>query len=127
FETWTHHDDIARVLDRDSTLPAPAVMRSMAELAMRSLPLAMAVKGTPHPERTARMVLTGPGGGEWTIACGPGEPTGATPDVVLTASVVAFCRRFADRLAPDALSMTVDGDTELARELVAAANAFAGL
>jgi uncharacterized protein (TIGR03083 family) len=128
FETWTHHDDISRALNRDRTLPAPAVMRAMAELSMQSLPLAMAVKGTPHPERTARLILTGPGGGEWTIACGPGEPRpGAAPDVVIRTSVVEWCRRFADRLAPDEVPMEVDGDAELARELATAANAFAGL
>jgi hypothetical protein len=33
----------------------------------------------------------------------------------------------ADRIAPDDLAMTVDGDADLARDLVAAGNAFAGL
>ena len=127
FETWTHHDDICRVLGRGEELPAPGVMRSIAELAMQSLPLAMAVQGTPHSDRTARMVLTGPGGGEWTIACGPGEPSATQVDVVVTASIVDFCRRFADRLAPDEVAVTVEGDADLARELVTVANAFAGL
>ncbi len=127
FETWTHHDDIRQALGRDETLPAPAVMRAMAELSVRSLPLAMAVRGTGQPHRTARLVLTGAGGGEWTFACGPGEPASGAADVVIRASVVDWCRRFADRLEPGAVPIEVDGDTALAKELVSAANAFAGL
>src|SRR5690349_9381038 len=48
FETWTHNDDIRRALGRDDALPAPAVIRAMSELAMHSLPMAMAVAGTAH-------------------------------------------------------------------------------
>ena len=42
-------------------------------------------------------------------------------------SVVDWCRRFADRINPDDLTISVDGDADLARDLVAAANSFAGL
>lgn len=127
FETWTHHDDICRALGRDETVPAPAVMRAMAELSVRSLPLAMAVRGTPRPDRIARLVLTGAGGGEWTFACGPGAAASGVADVVIRAPVVEWCRRFADRLEPDVVPAEVEGDVELAKELVSAANAFAGL
>ena len=127
FETWTHNDDIRRALGRDEAVPAPAVVRAMSELAMRSLPLAMAVAGTAQPERTARMVLTGPGGGEWTIACGPGEVTGTDPEVVVMTPAIDFCRRFADRIEPDDLPLQVEGDARLARELVTSANVFAGM
>ncbi len=47
--------------------------------------------------------------------------------MVVRVSVVDWCRRFADRIAPDALAVTVEGDARLARDLVAAAAAFAGL
>jgi uncharacterized protein (TIGR03083 family) len=127
FETWTHTEDIQVALGRKVTPAEPAVMRSLAELAMRTMPMAMAVRGTAHPERTARLVLTGPGGGEFTIPCGPSEAGHGPADVVIKASVVDWCRRFADRLEPDAVAMEVDGDAQLARELVTAANAFAGL
>jgi uncharacterized protein (TIGR03083 family) len=127
FETWTHTDDIARVLGREPTEPTAGTMRAMCELAMRTLPVAMAAAGTPHPERTARMVLTGPGGGEWTIACGPGEPVGPEADVVVTTSALELCRRFADRIEAHEMVMQVDGDETLARELVTSANVFAGL
>jgi uncharacterized protein (TIGR03083 family) len=127
FETWTHHDDIREALGREETLPAPAVIRAMTELSIRSLPLAMAVRGTAQSHRIARLVLTGAGGGEWTFACAPGEAAGGAPDVVIRASVVDWCRRVADRIEPDAMPIEVDGDAELAHDVVRAANAFAGL
>jgi uncharacterized protein (TIGR03083 family) len=127
FETWTHHDDIRHVLGRGEA-PAPAaVMRTMTELAMRSLPLAMAARGTAHPDRTARFVLSGPGGGEWTLPCGPADAAGSVADVVVRMSVVDLCKRFADRGEPDELAVEIDGDEQLGRELISAANAFAGL
>jgi hypothetical protein len=73
------------------------------------------------------LVLTGAGGGEWTFACGPGAPPSGVADVVIRAPVVEWCRRFADRLGPELVPTEVEGDAELAKELVSAANAFAGL
>jgi uncharacterized protein (TIGR03083 family) len=127
FETWTHHDDARRALGQEIELPDPEVMRTMAGLAMRSLPLALAVRGTTRPGHTARLVLEGPGGGEWSVPCAPGEMPSSHPDVVVRASVVEWCRRFADRMDADAVTVSVDGDTDLAQDLVQAANAFAGL
>src|SRR4029077_4654537 len=43
FETWTHHDDLRRALARDAAHPDAEVLRTMAELAMKALPLALAV------------------------------------------------------------------------------------
>ena len=127
FETWTHHDDVRRAVGLDEALPDAAVMRTMAELAVKSLPLALGVRGTAQPGRTVRLVLDGRGGGEWMIAAAPGEAPGSDPDVVVRASAVDWCRRFADRIEPDELVFTAEGDEDLAHDLVAAANAFAGL
>jgi len=127
FETWTHHDDARRALGREIVLPDAEVMRTMAELAMRSLPLALAVRGTARTGCTARLVLEGAGGGEWMVPCSPGEAPSANADVEVRASVVDWCRRFADRIEVEDLPVSIDGDAELARDLVAAANAFAGL
>ena len=127
FETWTHHDDVRRALGRDAALPDAEVMRTMAELAMKSLPLALAVRGTARSGHTARLVLDGPGGGEWTIPCAPGESPTPRADVVVRTSVVDWCRRFADRLEPEEIVASVEGDAELAGDLISAANAFAGL
>ncbi len=126
-ETWTHHDDARRALGREPVLPAPEVMRTMAELAMKSLPLALSLRGTARPGVTVRFVLDGAGGGEWSVPGAPGETPSPRPDIVVRASVVDWCRRFADRIDADDLHLSVDGDGEVARDLVAAANAFAGL
>jgi uncharacterized protein (TIGR03083 family) len=127
FETWTHHHDIAAVLGRTEAPASAPVMRTMAELAVQTLPLALAAKGYECAGRTARVVLTGPGGGDWTIACTVSETAARIPDVVLRAPVVEFCRRFADRLVIDEVPFEADGDADLARALVEAAPAFAGL
>jgi uncharacterized protein (TIGR03083 family) len=127
FETWTHDDDIRRATGRDQVVPEPAAMRAMAELSMRLLPLALGIHGTPRPDRTARVVLTGPGGGEWTVTCAAGDVPHDGVDVVITASVVDWCRRFADRLPAADVPAAIDGDEALGRELLEAASVFAGL
>ncbi len=127
FETWTHLDDIARALGRPVEPTDPRALRSMADLAVRTLPIALAAKGYDFSDRTARVVLTGVGGGEWTIACGVGREPARVPHVVLRAPVVELCRRFADRLAADEVPLEIEGEDDLARALVACAPAFAGL
>jgi uncharacterized protein (TIGR03083 family) len=127
FETWTHHDDIRKALGRENSAPAPAVMRTMSELAMKSTPYALAVRGVARPGRTARIVLTGIGGGEFDVPCAPGEQPAAEADVVIRASALDWCRRFADRVTIADVQYDVDGDAEMARDLVESANAFAGL
>lgn len=126
FETWTHCHDIAVATKRPEPPAEPPVLRTMADLAVQTLPLALAARGFSYPGRTARVVLTGPGGGDWTFAC-DGRAPGAVPDVVLRVPVVEFCRRFADRLTVDEVPFSAEGDTELGRALVDAAPAFAGL
>jgi len=127
FETWTHCYDIASVLDRAEPTVDPSALRTMAEFGVRTLPLALAAQGYEYVGRTARVVLSGPGGGDWTIACGVSEVVGPVPDVVLRVPAVEFCRRFADRLAVERLPFDIDGDVELGRSLLDAAPAFAGL
>jgi uncharacterized protein (TIGR03083 family) len=127
FETWTHSHDIALATNRPEPPADAPVLRTMADLAVQTLPLALAARGFSYPGRTARVVLTGPGGGDWTITCdGQGTPA-PVPDVVLRVPVVEFCRRFADRLTVDEVPFVADGDTQLGRALVDAAPAFAGL
>ncbi len=127
FETWTHCHDIALATGKPEMAVEATVMRTMAELAVQTLPLALAARGYSYAGCTARVVMSGPGGGDWTIACDGTEPAGAVPDVVLRVPVVEFCRRFADRLAVDDVPFEADGDAELGRALVDAAPAFAGL
>ena len=127
FETWTHHHDIAAVLGRSEAPAAAPVLRTMAELAVRTLPLALAARGYDCAGRTARVVLTGPGGGDWTIACSVSETAATIPDVVLRVPLIEFCRRFADRVMVDEVPFEAEGDADLGRALVDAAPAFAGI
>ena len=127
FETWTHCHDIASAVGREEAPVEPPVLRAMAELAVQTLPVALAAKGYAYPGTTARVVMSGPGGGDWTIACTAGDTAGTIPDVVLRVPIVEFCRRFADRLAVDEVPFEIDGDAGLGRALVDAAPAFAGL
>jgi uncharacterized protein (TIGR03083 family) len=127
FETWTHCHDIALATGRPEAPAEAPVLRTMAELAVNTLPLALAARGYDYADRTARVVMTGPGGGDWTIACDGSDVRGAVPDVVLRVPIVEFCRRFADRLTVDEVPFSVVGEADLGRALVDAAPAFAGL
>jgi uncharacterized protein (TIGR03083 family) len=130
FEAWVHTDDLRRAAGRSGAAPEVRHLSLMSDLARRILPLALAVAGHEHDGRTARLVLTGDGGGDWLVPMGAGSadaPPDVTPDVTVTADVVDWCRLVGDRIAPDALRVVVDGDEVLGRELVAAAPALATL
>ncbi len=126
FEAWIHSDDLRRASGFATSPPESRHLSLMSDLARRILPLALAVAGREHDGRTARLVLTGDGGGDWLVPMGAGN-AGAPPDVTVTADVVDWCRLVGDRIAPDALRVEVDGDEALGRELVAAAPALATL
>jgi uncharacterized protein (TIGR03083 family) len=106
FEIWNHGEDIRRALGRPLALPAPASYHLMADLGVRTLPAMLEARGRTHAGRSARVVLTGPGGGEWTIPLAPGEVPGE-PAVTLSLDVVEFCFRVADRRQPADLRVTV--------------------
>jgi uncharacterized protein (TIGR03083 family) len=126
FETWTHTDDIRRALGQSLEPPGAGSIELMADVSVRSMPAALEVTERAHRGKTARVVLTGDGGGDWLIPLGFSE-TGETPDVVLTADVVDWCRCVSERLAPEALARQVEGDPALADDLAAASSAFATL
>jgi uncharacterized protein (TIGR03083 family) len=126
FETWTHADDIRRALGRPEQPPPGEVVERMADLSVTTMPAALEVAGRAHPGKTARIVLTGDGGGDWLIPLGFAE-VGETPDVIVTADVIAWCRCVSERVAPDALPRRVEGDPALADDLAAASSAFATL
>jgi uncharacterized protein (TIGR03083 family) len=127
FETWTHLDDIRRTDQRSGYVPEAPVLRSMADLSMRGLPYSLAATGRSRPGESIKVVLTGPGGRTWNVPCAPGERPTDEPSAVMTVDIVDWCRRFADRIEPDALETQVEGDRDLAADLVAAAPSFAGL
>jgi len=126
FETWIHADDLRRVLGQPGRPPVPSHLALMADLAGRSLGASLALVGRVRPGKTARLVLTGDGGGAWTVPMEPGA-TAADPDVTLTADVVDWCLLVGDRVSPSAIPHRVDGDAALAADLLAAAPALATL
>ena len=130
FELWTHADDIRVALGRPTEPPAPETLGMMSDVAVRALTDAVSFTGRAHPGRSARVVLTGGGGGEWIVPLAPTgdtDPSAHAPDVTITADVVDFCRLVGDRLAPHELGCEIEGDATLAADLLAAAPAFATL
>ena len=126
FETWTHTDDIRRSLGRALDMPSASALRTMAEGSMTMVPSALHKSGLSRPGRSARIVLTGPGGGDWNVPMEVGAEVGE-PDVTLTLPIVHWCRLFSERLGPDELDLSVQGNRELGAAVVAAAPVYAFL
>jgi hypothetical protein len=114
FETWTHVDDVSAAVGRSQPSPPPEQVRRIVGLAVGLLPEALRHHGISRPG-AARLVLAGPGGGEWTFPLGdePGQ-------VVLTidADAVEFARLVANRRSADTLRHSVTGDGALATRLL---------
>jgi uncharacterized protein (TIGR03083 family) len=137
FEMWVHAEDLRRVGGMPAQAPEPRHLSLMTDLAGRGLGLSLALVGRQRPHRTARLVLTGPGGGEWLVAMGDAPGDGpdhgygddAPPevDVTVVADAVDWCRLVGDRLAAADISVEVLGDPSLAEDLLAAAPALATL
>lgn len=70
----------------------------------------------------ARLVLTGTGGGVFTLPFGDHE--GDTIVTIVT-DVVDYCRMAAQRISIDELDMEMTGDASTGRTLLQAAAAFA--
>jgi uncharacterized protein (TIGR03083 family) len=124
FEVWTHTDDIRRAVGRPVRAPDGSSLTLMSDLAVNALPLGLAVSGRPAAHRTARIVLTGPGGGSWSQSLGIGDPPGR-PEVIVVADVVDFCRLAAKRLPAAELVCHIEGDEQLAADVLVGAAVFA--
>jgi uncharacterized protein (TIGR03083 family) len=120
FELWTHADDIRRALGWPLTTPSAGELAAMADLSVRSLTPALPRRAPHRSSRSARIVLTGPGGGVWRL----GAPAPA-PDVNVIADVVDWCRMAARRLDAAELRADITGDRELAGDLFRAARLLA--
>jgi len=123
-ELWTHTDDIRRAAGQPLRAPDAERLTLMTDLAVRTLPLRLATTGTFRG--TARIVLTGPGGGAWSQSLGlDGSAPPGEPNVRLIADAVGFCRLSAGRIDADELGATIAGDQLLAAAILATAAAFA--
>ncbi len=124
FELWAHAMDIAAATGRPLLQLDPDRMATLSMRLMAAVPLALALRGTALPGRTARFVLTGASGGSYSVPLSPGDAVGE-PDFVLVTDAVDLCRVAARRLRPDELAHTLEGDRELAGLVLAGIDAFA--
>ncbi len=124
FEMWIHEEDIRRATGRALVAPEASRLALMTELAVAALPRGLDMVRRPQPGRTARLVLTGPGGGVWQAALDRGVPA-ASPDVRIVADATSFCRLVANRLDPVELDAIIDGDVALAADVLAGASCLA--
>jgi uncharacterized protein (TIGR03083 family) len=128
FELWIHGDDIRAATGRQLTLPDPSRLTLMTDLAVRAVGRMLAFRGigTGSDERTVRIVLTGAGGGAWSIGAGRGNAADRPPpDVRIVTDAEGFCRLAAGRTPPAALLTDVTGDRKLADQVLAAAAVLA--
>jgi uncharacterized protein (TIGR03083 family) len=123
-ELWAHAIDICAATGR----PLPQLdMERMAMLCnelMSAVPLAMAYRGTTAPGRSARVVLTGPAGGTFTVPLAL-EPQAADPDVTIVTDAVDFCLVAVRRLRPDQLDAAIEGDQALGDLVLTSIDALA--
>jgi len=124
FELWTHGDDIRHAIGRPFNLLDEDRLSLMVNQLMRVLPLGLALSESSRPGRTARLNLTGPGGGSFDVPLAFGEVVG-DPDVTVTAAVIDFCRLAAGRLALGEIDVLVEGDGDLLAPIFVGASAFA--
>jgi len=124
FELWAHASDIAAATGRPLLQLDPDRMTTLSMRLMAAVPLALALRGTPAPGRTALFVLTGASGGSYSVPLSPGDALGE-PDFVLVADTVDLCRVAARRLRPEELPHSLEGDRDLADLVLAGIDAFA--
>jgi uncharacterized protein (TIGR03083 family) len=122
FEMWTHENDIRRAAGLAASEPDAATLRQMTGLAAGLLPFGAVLTELPG-SFTARLVLTGPGGGTWDVPIGAEPPPAAAVGIVTDA--VGFCRLVANRISPGDLDLHVSGDSGRAAGVLAAAAALA--
>jgi uncharacterized protein (TIGR03083 family) len=125
FELWTHENDIRRVVGLPASVPDPATLRLMTDLAVRLLPVGVTRVAGEGPPFDVHLVLTGPGGGTWDVVLGERATPEGVPEVAIVADAVAFCRLVADRIGPADLAAHVTGATALASTVLSGAAALA--
>ena len=121
FETWTHADDIRSALGLDPVPPPASSLATMSRTVLDGLSLMLLVAGADQAGRAARIELTGPGGGTYTVAVvadGTVMAYQGEPDLHLSVDVVDFCRAIGDRVPPDGLAYRAAGDADLAADIV---------
>jgi uncharacterized protein (TIGR03083 family) len=124
FELWAHGMDIALATDRPLPALDAARMALLSATLMQVLPQAMAYRGGPAPQGTARFVLTGSAGGCFTVPLDAAAGAGA-PGVTIVADAVELCRVAARRLRAADLPVTIEGDRALGLAVLARIDSLA--
>ncbi|MFL6239319.1 MAG: maleylpyruvate isomerase family mycothiol-dependent enzyme [Actinomycetes bacterium] len=109
FELWTHESDIRSAVGMPPSVPDPSVLTLMTDLAVQLLPHALTRSGSAATTNV-HLVLTGDGGGTWDLPMdgrsGPADAAG----LMIVVNAVDFCRLVANRVAPEALDVHIQGD-----------------
>jgi uncharacterized protein (TIGR03083 family) len=124
FEVWTHLEDLCRALRCDPPELDGGRLHLMTHTAVRAIPLGMLLGGIDGGDQTARMVLTGRGGGVWDQPLQLGIDA-SEPSVMIVADALEFCRLAAQRIAPADLDAEVEGPMDLAITVLHGASVFA--
>ena len=124
FEIWTHIEDLCRAMRRDAPQLDAARLRLMTEVAVAAIPMGLLLGKIDGGDHTARIVLTGRGGGVWNQPLQLGGEAGE-PSVTIVAGAVEFCRLAAQRTAPADLDVDVEGPMGLAIDVLRGAAVFA--
>jgi uncharacterized protein (TIGR03083 family) len=124
FEIWTHTEDLSRALRRNPPVLDAARLHLMTRTAVGAIPLGMLLASIDVGPHTARIVLTGRGGGVWNQSLTLGLEAGE-PEVTIVADALEFCRMAAQRLAPGDLAVDVEGPMDLALTVLRGASVFA--
>jgi len=124
FELWTHTEDVLRASGATPPrLDAPR-LRLMTETAVAAIPLGLLLAGIDADDVTARLVLTGSGGGVWNQPLRFGAEV-AEPALTIVADAFDFCRLAAQRIDPAELGIDVEGHPDIAQRVLRGASVFA--
>jgi hypothetical protein len=124
FEVWTHTEDLCRALRRQPPPLDAETLHLMTTTAVGAIPLGLLLGSIEAGHHTARLVLTGPGGGAWNQPLQLGDEA-VGPSVTIVADALDFCRLAAQRIAPADLDAEVEGPMDLAIAVLRGASVFA--
>jgi uncharacterized protein (TIGR03083 family) len=123
FDCYVHEQDIRRAVGRPGNLDAPA-----AELAWRilgtGLPFVVAYMARAEPGQSVAFHISGPPAHRAAVLVGPdgrgkvAEPAPDDPTVTLGLDWESYLRLAAGRCGPDAVSVDIAGDPDLAARVL---------
>ena len=98
FELWTHENDIRRAAGLPASVPDPADLRLMTDLAVRLLPLGVARVAGEAAASTCTWCSPAPAAAPGTSSSATGPPRDGGAGGGIVADAVGFCRLVADRI-----------------------------